>query len=155
MDWGFDPNWWSYYPGDDYVDWVGADLNDWGRPDWLDSVYNFGVAHSKPFFLAEFTIRHENTGLTHQQQIDWLKAMFDYFESHPQIKAISFFNYKMNLDPDPYSAAHVNLYDGKVSYVPNVNDGDQRLIAGSDDMRALFASRIANARYVSMHVIAP
>jgi hypothetical protein len=154
-DWGWDPNWQAYYPGDDYVDWVGADLNDWGKPSWLDPLYEFGVAHGKPFFLAEFAIRHLDVNLTHKQEINWLNAMFDYFESHPQIKAISYFNYKNNLDPNPTSPDHVTLYDGQVNYVPDVSDHDQRLIAGCDDIRALFASRIANPRYISTLVSAP
>jgi hypothetical protein len=76
-------------------------------------------------------------------------------ESHPQIKAISYFNYRNNPDPDPTAADHVFLYDGKVSYVPDVSDHDQRLIAGGEDIRALFASRIADPRYVSTLGVGP
>jgi hypothetical protein len=152
-DWGQDLNWQAYYPGDDYVDWIGSDLNDWGKPNWLDPVYQFGVDHKKPFFLAEFAIRHLDAKLTHKQEINWLNAMFDYFEKHQQIKAISYFNYKMNPDSNPNSADHVFLYDNKVNYLPNANDFDQRLIAGGTDIRALFAGRIANPRYISTLVI--
>ena len=45
--------------------------------------------------------------------------------------------------------------NGQVNYVPNVNDMDQRLLAGGDDVRALFASRIADPRYVSTITITP
>lgn len=155
MDWGHDPDWQAYYPGDDYVDWVGGDLNDWGRPAWLDPLYRFGIDHDKPFFLAEFAIRHEGTDLTHARQMRWLGAMFDYFESHPQIKAISYFNYKNNPDHSLGSVEHVYRYDGQVNYVPDVSDHDQRLLAGGDDMRALFASRIADPRYISTLVVGP
>jgi mannan endo-1,4-beta-mannosidase len=155
QDWGRDPHWQDYYPGDEYVDWVGSDLNDWGKPKWLDPIYQFGIDHQKPFFLAEFAIRHEGTNLTHQQELNWLNAMFDFVESHPQIKAISYFNYRNNPDPDPTAADHVFLYDGKVSYVPDVSDHDQRLIAGGEDIRALFASRIADPRYVSTLGVGP
>jgi hypothetical protein len=154
-DWGQDPNWQAYYPGDDYVDWVGGDMNDWGLPHWLDPLYQFGIDHGKPFFLAEFAIRHQGTTLTHAQQVQWLEAMFDYIESHPQIKAISYFNYKNNPDNTLGTVAHVYLYDGQVNYVPNVNDHDQRLIAGGEDMRTLFARRIANPRYISTLVVGP
>ncbi len=154
-DWGHDPNWQAYYPGDDYVDWVGGDLNDWGRPSWLDPLYAFAVAHAKPFFVVEFGIRHTGTGLNHQQQLNWLKSMFDYFESHPKIKAINYFNYKNIRDPNPRGRNHVFLYDGRVNYVPDVNDLDQRLLAGGEDMRALFAARISNPRYISVVVGAP
>ena len=149
QDMGRDPNWQAYYPGDEYVDWVGGDLNDWGKPRWLDPLYQFAIDHNKPFFLSEFAIRHENTMYTHRQRINWLKAMFDYFATHPQIKAISYYNYRNYPDPNPSGSDHVFLYDGQVSYVPNVSDHDQRLIAGGEDIRALFSSRIGDPRYVS------
>lgn len=50
---------------------------------------------------------------------------------------------------NPDSGNHVFLYDGKVSFYPFADDFDQRLIAGGADMRALFARRIANPRYIS------
>ena len=128
---------------------------DVGPPSWLDPVYEFASQHSKPFFLAEWGVRHDGSGLSPAQERAWMATMFDYFESHPQIKAISYFNYKNNLDPNPTSAGHVTLYDGQVNYVPDVSDHDQRLIAGGDDIRALFASRIANPRYISTLVSAP
>ncbi len=155
QDWGRDPNWQAYYPGDDYVDWVGTDLNDWGKPNWMDPIYQFGIDHGKPFFLTEFAIRHLDVKFTHKQEVNWLNAMFDYFDSHPQIKAISYFNYKMNSDPNPNSTNHVFLYENKVNYLPDANDFDQRLIAGGDDIRALFASRIADPRYISTIMSAP
>jgi hypothetical protein len=155
MDWGWDSNWQAYYPGDSYVDWVGADLNTWGYPGWLEPVYLFGLAHDKPFFLAEFAIRHEGTQLTHQQQVKWLGDMFNFFESHPRIKAILYFNYRNRPDPDPDSPDHVYLYDDQVSYVPDVNDHDQRLIAGGDDIRKLFSTRISSPRYISTLVTTP
>jgi hypothetical protein len=150
IDWGWDRDWQSYYPGDEYVDWVGADLNTWGRPAWLDPVYKFSIDHEKPFFLAEFAIRHEGTTLTHKQQVLWLTAMFDYFESHPNIKAILYFNSKNKPDDNIDSPDRIFLYDGQVNYVPNVNDHDQRLIAGGEDIRELFSSRIADPRYISI-----
>lgn len=136
--------------------WTGsATSTTGGRPAWLDPLYRFGIDHDKPFFLAEFAIRHEGTDLTHARQMRWLGAMFDYFESHPQIKAISYFNPKNNPDHSLGSVEHVYRYDGQVNYVPDVSDHDQRLLAGGDDMRALFASRIADPRYISRLVVGP
>lgn len=149
VEWGGDPDWQAYYPGDNYVDWVGVNINDWGQPSWMDPFYTFGLEHDKPFFVAEFAIRHEGVPLTHTQQMDWLNEMFDYFESHPQIKAISYFNSTNYAHPLDTSIERVYLYDGQVNYVPNVNDHDQRILAGGPDFRALFLSRIANSRYIS------
>jgi len=78
-----DPNIDAYYPGDSFVDWVGADTGDFASPSWLDSTYAFATSHAKPFFLAEFGIRHPSSTLTPAQEQTWLGSMFDYFESHP------------------------------------------------------------------------
>jgi hypothetical protein len=48
----------AYWPGDSHVDWAGADLYDVGPPSWLDGPYAFAAAHGKPFFLAEWGVRH-------------------------------------------------------------------------------------------------
>jgi hypothetical protein len=145
----------AYYPGNDYVDWVGALQDGWGQPGWLQPLVQFSLDHHKPL-LVEFGIRHKEVpNKTHQQWINWLTAMFDYFESHPQIKAIIFSNHKGEPDPYPIPTDHVFLYDGKVNYAPDANDFDSRLIAGGEDIRALFAGRITDARYISTLVDRP
>jgi Glycosyl hydrolase family 26/PASTA domain len=151
VDW-VDPDIASYYPGDAYVDWIGADAYDVGPPSWLDPVYAFAIAHAKPFFLAEWGIRHDGSGLTSAQEQQWLSAMFDYFEGHPDIKAINYFNY--NSRPnfgilwDPSRAVY--LYGGQVNYLADVNDNDNRLLAESGaDFRGTFSRRIASPRYLS------
>jgi hypothetical protein len=110
------------------------------------------VAHGKPFFVGEFGIRHEWSGVPPGQWRFWLGSAFDYFESHPAIKAISYFNLntlhaatRITWDP----SRDVFLFDGRVRYTPDVNDHDSRLLAGGPAVRALFASRIASGRYVS------
>jgi hypothetical protein len=150
---GWDVDWAAYYPGDAYVDWVGADLNDWGQPAWLDPVYEFAVGHGKPLFLTEFAIRD---GLSdHTQIVAWLGTMLDYVENHPQIKAISVCNYKTFAEDDLGSGDLVWLYDGQVNYRPDVNDLDTRLLAGGPDIRTLFADRISIGRYISTLVTSP
>ena len=151
ISWKGDRNFESYYPGDDYVDWAGAD--NYAAPNWFDSLYNFAVAHQKPFFVAEWGARAPGSKLTHDQQNAWFEEMFDYFESHIKIKAILYFNYNWGNVSELTSlltaADHVWLYDGQVNYQPNVNIGDSRLIAGGNDQRELFARRIQNQRYIS------
>jgi PASTA domain-containing protein/glycosyl hydrolase family 26 len=142
----------AYYPGDAYVDWVGSDIEDFAAPNWLDPIYSFATAHAKPFFLAEFGLRFDGSTLTPAQDQAWLGSMFDYFESHPDIKAINYFNY--NSRPDhgiPWDASRaVYLYGGQVNYLANVNDDDQRLLAESGaDFRGTYSRRIANSRYLS------
>jgi Glycosyl hydrolase family 26 len=142
----------AYYPGDAYVDWVGADIYDVSPPHWLDGPYGLAVAHHKPFFIGEFGIRHEFSVLTPTQQQAWLSSMFDYFESHVAVKAISYFNYcyrpgAVHVKWDP--ARSVYLDGGQVNYVPDVNDLDSRLLAGGPEMQALYARRISAPHYVS------
>jgi hypothetical protein len=142
----------AYYPGDGYVDWVGADVYDVGAPSWLDGPYGFAVAHGKPMFIGEFGIRHEWSSLTPPQHRAWLEAMFDYFESHQAIKAISYFNLNnrrgaTHVQWDP--ARDVFAYDGHVRYTPDRNDHDSRLIAGGPQIRAIYSRRISAGRYQS------
>lgn len=150
-----DPDWQAYYPGDQYVDWIGSDTYDYAQVGEIEPIYQFGVEHAKPFLLAEFGIRWQGTSLTARQHLEWLNQMFDYFESHPKIKAILYFNYNISphdkIDPSKF----VFLYDGRVNYLADSNDGDIRLIAGGPEVRALFAHRIANSRYISTLVSGP
>ena len=142
----------AYYPGDDYVDWVGADVYDVGGPSWLEGPYAFAVAHGKPLFIGEFGIRHEWSTLTPPQQRVWLEAMFDYFDSHAAIKAVSYFNFNnrrgaTHVQWDP--ARDVFVYDGHVRYTPDLNDHDHRLVAGGPQIRAIYSRRISAGRYRS------
>jgi hypothetical protein len=142
----------AYYPGDDYVDWVGVDVYDVGTPSWMDGSYAFALAHGKPVFIGEFGIRHEWSSTAPSQWRAWLEAIFDYFESHPAVKAISYFNHNnragaTHVKWDP--SRDVFLYDGHVRYTPDVNDHDHRLLAGGPEIRAIFARRIASGRYLS------
>jgi len=146
-----DPNFESYYPGDDYVDWAGADHYDYGPPTLLDPLYNFAVAHNKPLFLAEWGVRSGFSRLKPTEQEQWLNAMFDYFESRPKIKAVVYSNFNGNFShPASELPQHVFLYDNRVNYHPDVNDNDYRLLAESGaNFRGTFATRIGNPRYIS------
>jgi hypothetical protein len=148
----------AYWPGDDYVDWAGGDIYDVQPAHDLDSAYSFAIAHGKPFFLAEWGVRLGGGFLTPPQQNTWLNEMFDYIETHPAIKAISYFNY--NGQPEngfPFDPAkRVCLYDGRVCYQCDTNDYDHRLLADSGaGWRQTFSHRVASPRYVSDTVSEP
>ena len=138
----------AYYPGDAYVDWAGADMYDVEPVNDLDAVYTFAVAHHKPFFLAEWGVRHGSSTLTPARQRDWIDAMFDYFESHPDVKAVNYFNYNSRPDSGrPVDLARLVYLDGdQVSFQADVNDYDHRLVTG---FRTTYSARISNPRYVS------
>jgi hypothetical protein len=156
LDWGWDPKWKDYYPGDAYVDWVGVDIYPIAQPEWIDPVYSFATAHGKPIFIGEFGLGIPGSGYSHADDVAHLKSMFAYVASHPAIKGISYFNYKAAPDPNyADESTHTYLYDGQVNYAPDVLDEDNRLLAGGPDIRALYASLIGNPRYVSTLVTGP
>jgi beta-mannanase len=133
----------GYYPGDSYVDWVGADHYDFGPSTWLDPVVAFGQTHSKPFFLAEWGVRHPSSTLTPQQEAAWIGEMFSYFFAHPSVKAILYFNYQAWP-----GAGDTILYGGLVNYLADAHDGDSRLVAESGAaIRSMHAGYIADSRY--------
>jgi hypothetical protein len=142
-----------FYPGDDYVDWAGADMYDDQPPASIEAPYQFAVLHGKPFFLGEWGVRVALSQLTPEQQRDWLNGMFDIFESHLRVKAIVYYNYHQGFNTVDTSRMneHTFLYGGVVNYMPGVNDGDGRLLADSGaGFRSLFARRLANRRYLSV-----
>jgi hypothetical protein len=144
----------AYYPGDSYVDWTGADIYDNLPMSWLDSVYAFAVDHAKPFFLAEWGVRLGGSTLTPAQDQAWIGSMFDYFESHPDIKAISYFNYNNRPTWDPSKAVYLD--GGQVNYMPSVADGDTRLLAQSGaNFQGTYSTRIANPRYTPQILTEP
>jgi hypothetical protein len=148
-DWGWDANWQAYYPGDAYVDWIGSSLFEWGQPSWIDPLYSFAVAHAKPYILTQFGIRGAYGNMTTAEHAQWLTALLDYIERHAGIKAILYWNYSGNPDTNVTGRGRVSLYDGQVSYIADVNDDDCRLLAGGTDIRSLFSTHIAKARYIS------
>ncbi|MFY9579286.1 MAG: glycosyl hydrolase [Gaiellaceae bacterium] len=138
----------AYYPGDGYVDWAGADIYDVEPVGDLDAVYNFATAHRKPFFLAEWGVRHRGSVLTTAKQRDWIDAMFDYVQTHADVKAINYFNYnsRPTAGPPLDLARLVYLDGGQVNFEADVNDDDHRLLTG---FRTTYSARISNPRYVS------
>ncbi len=143
----------SYYPGDTYVDWVGADHYDFGSVTYLDPHYNFAVVHNKPFFLAEWGVKHSGSTLSALQQQQWIQDMFNYIASHPKIKASLYFNYNMNgpANEDPaHLTDHIWLYNNTVNYHPSTNNNDHRLVGENGaNFRNTFATNIAQSRYIS------
>lgn len=147
-DWGIDPHIDTYYPGDEYVDWVTADHYDYGPIAWLDPIEAFARAHGKPFGVVEWGVRHAASTLAPTEQETWIDDMFRYAEAHPSLKLLQYFDYDMGATPFDAAESHVWLYDGVVNYRPFANDFDHRLLAESDaHFRSLFAAWASTARY--------
>ena len=105
--------WADYYPGDEYVDWVGQNSYDstWNatlaaRIGWLEQFYQeFAVGHEKPYMMGEW-------GLTQDIGDDpaYIERMLDWQKDHPRVKALVYFNVKTTevehrLEVYPNSAA--------------------------------------------------
>jgi beta-mannanase len=90
-------DWRNYYPGDNYVDWVGIDLYDfWGENprDMIRPFYEEYAAR-KPIMLAE-TAGH-NDPIVDADKQRYIGQLFDAMESEfPRIKAFVWFNYSQS-----------------------------------------------------------
>lgn len=90
----------AFYPGDDYVDWVGGDGYNWAgcRPkapsvSWqsiFQPFYSFAVAHHKPAIAAEFGLQYNPADPS--QQLSWFDNAVEQLQQWPDFKAISYFN---------------------------------------------------------------
>ena len=104
----------AYYPGDDQVDWLCADV--YPGPEWasfserMDPFMAFAQKHPRPVVIGEFGLTQEGRP---GQRADWLREVRPYLKRHPQIKAALYFAAKQTTKPlydstfgnDPESAA--------------------------------------------------
>ncbi len=104
MAWSFDvrsgeniPDW---YPGDDYVDFIGADGYNWAplRPgarwtrfnDVFSDANGFAAQHDKPWMVVEYGAQ-EDPGDPSRKGA-WLKDMLDTVKTWPLLKALIYFD---------------------------------------------------------------
>jgi hypothetical protein len=89
----------NWYPGDAYVDWVGADgYNYFGchGSHWRDfstifsSLDGFAVAHDKPAVIAEWASNEDPTTPGHKAA--WITAAGQTVQAWPQVRAASYFD---------------------------------------------------------------
>ncbi|MDV2993463.1 MAG: Endoglucanase H [Chroococcidiopsis sp. SAG 2025] len=99
----------SFYPGNNYVDWVGIDGYNWGQTQawsqWQDPAQVFGnMLHrlhritSKPVAIGEMATTTTTTaGNQIAAKSQWITKIFKYTHSH-NIKAIAWFNQDKETD---------------------------------------------------------
>lgn len=88
----------DYYPGDDYVDWIGMNLrvHDY-KEGYLDDIISFYEIFQdhKPLILNELAVSHYSNTL-HQYSIDEaieaLKAIYTLIPYYPRIKGVNYLN---------------------------------------------------------------
>jgi mannan endo-1,4-beta-mannosidase len=83
----------SFYPGDAYVHWIGADAYNFpGVPfrtqaELLDPAVAFATAHRKPFIVGETASLGTNAATP-----AWIEAFGTWAALHPLVKAINYFD---------------------------------------------------------------
>lgn len=85
----------NYYPGEEYVDWIGMDGYNWGYGGWqsFDSIFtsvysNLTSLSSKPLMIGEFASAEQGGS-----KADWITDAFTKIKTnYPRIKLFSWFN---------------------------------------------------------------
>jgi hypothetical protein len=122
------------YPGDDYVDWVGASGYLRDVPDGVAPTFDFtfgqtlaaveAVAPDKLVMLTEV-----GAGTTESNRVEWLGSFFQGLLDHPEIIGFNWFN--------------------------DFKDGGDWRIQYSSATSAAFASGVADARYGELAPLLP
>lgn len=80
----------NWYPGDEYVDWVG--ISCFALPNfYIESIVEFARRHKRPVMIAEGTPRGSGVNYGRLSWEYWFKIMFRVVEKY-EIKAISYIN---------------------------------------------------------------
>lgn len=108
-----------YYPGEEYVDWVGVDFyglkwtNEYPE-DMLDETYIL-YAHSHPIMIAETAASDPDGSLEGSANGKplWIQRLFGILPLYPKVRAVYWFNEKKEADwriqSEPYPDA-LNAY---------------------------------------------
>jgi hypothetical protein len=99
-----------YYPGDDQVDWLCADV--YPEKPWIrggfqpfevlaDPFVRWAAGHPKPIVIGEYGVAESYR----QLRADWLRGMATYVRKHPQIKALLYYEESRPESPDYYRFA--------------------------------------------------
>jgi len=108
----------AYYPGDQYVDWVGIDGYNWGYSQWQSFDQVFGSAYqrlisltSKPMMIGEFACATQEG-----DKAGWVVDAFTKIKSnYPRIKIFNWFNinkerdWRVESSPDVINAFKISL----------------------------------------------
>jgi hypothetical protein len=89
-----------YYPGDDQVDWLCADV--YPGPEFasfssqMDHFMAFAQQRPRPVIIGEFGVTADGRP---GQRADWLREVGPYLKRHPQIKGALYFAAKQTAKP--------------------------------------------------------
>ena len=88
----------SWYPGDEYVNWVGYSQFD--GQNMGQSIKNFAIQKNKPIMIAEAAPRvvlSSGDGQFHWD--NWFEPLFDEIYANDRIKALAYINANWDLQP--------------------------------------------------------
>jgi hypothetical protein len=98
----------DYFPGNDYVDWVGVDdyqPPDMGFEDTIQVPYDWFAEHApgKPFIVAEWGMKHTSDDGQTPYEVpaypdDWYSRTLAAAKSHPNIKAYVLFDFDQEIN---------------------------------------------------------
>ena len=99
-----------YYPGGEYVDWVGLDgynfgdhHDEWHQWQTFDEVFSTALADfqqryaSKPLILSEFGCAPGKPG----QRAQWIRDAYECLQHFPQVRAVVWFNLDKRRENEP------------------------------------------------------
>jgi len=133
--------WNLYYPGDDYVDWIGYSY--WGGGAESLGTLDFARAHGKPVFIAESAPAKYYLGVAdgHMVWEAWFEPYFQHIrENRDVIKAVSYIDCHWEAQPMWIGR---NWGDTRIEANPVVHYKwnaalyDPMFITGEDDVYAL------------------
>ncbi|OGC12425.1 hypothetical protein A3K48_04565 [candidate division WOR-1 bacterium RIFOXYA12_FULL_52_29] len=111
----------AYYPGDEYVDWLGIDGYNWGNGEWQEFGTIFNATYlsltalsARPLMIGEFACAE-----TGGDKAAWIGDAFNKMRNdYPRIKLFNWFNinkerdWRVESSPTSASAARNALQDG-------------------------------------------
>ena len=118
----------AFYPGDNYVDWIGADPYNFFTRDgaWrelsfvTEAFVNWATPKNKPLMLAEWGSEEDPAVAGRKAQ--WFASAQTWLKSKPQIKALVYFNsdivYDWWIDTSPSALAAFRTMAGDPYFNP-------------------------------------
>jgi len=84
----------DYYPGDDYVDWIGVDYYQISASDdpsaQVTAFYNWAVPKNKPLAVTEWGTNWYNKNIPDADRARYINDFFDDIETRPEFKMIRY-----------------------------------------------------------------
>ena len=142
----------NWYPGDEYVNWVGYSHFDGPNPG--QSMRNFAEAHDKPIMIAEATPKVDlksGSGITHWN--NWYDPLFKTIRSNQRIKALAYINCNWDAQDmwrgQGWGDSRVQINSDVKTNWENEIANEQWLLAGEDLFDLLKFNQWLDSTYVS------